>query len=65
MATHRLQLDVTRRLTEARRVLIREAVAVFGVLQSPMNGWEIAGIPLPSPDNFRRTLLQLVMTHGV
>lgn len=49
----RKQLDVTKKLAEARRVLVREAVAVFGVIQSPLTGWEIAGMPLPTPDAFR------------
>jgi hypothetical protein len=52
----RRQATITRNLAEARRVLVREAVSVFGLRKGvgKQNQWEIAGLPLPSPDAFRR-----------
>ena len=52
-AVERQQLEVTRQLVDARRVLVREAVSVFGVRKTPKHGWEIARLPLPSPELFR------------
>ncbi|WVR04099.1 hypothetical protein IAU60_001098 [Kwoniella sp. DSM 27419] len=40
-------------IVHARRVLVREAVAVFGVRKRTSGDWEIAGLILPSPDAFR------------
>jgi len=52
----RQQATITRNLAEARRVLVREAVSVFGLRKGigKQNQWEIAGLPLPSPEAFRR-----------
>lgn len=47
-AQHR---EVGKRIIQARRVLVREVVDVFGVQRR--KGWEIAGIELPAPENFR------------
>jgi hypothetical protein len=55
-AVDRLQATITRNLAEARRVLVREAVSVFGLKKGigKQNQWEIAGLPLPPPETFRR-----------
>ncbi|BEI80166.1 hypothetical protein CcaverHIS002_0106950 [Cutaneotrichosporon cavernicola] len=45
------QREVGKRIIQARKVLVREAVDVFGVQR--MRGWEIAGLELPPPDLFR------------
>ena len=47
--TRRRQKEVDDRIVHARRVLVRETFTVFG-----LNKREIAGLPLPSPDAFRR-----------
>lgn len=53
---NRQQATITRNLAEARRVLVREAVSVFGLRKGSgkQKDWEIAGLPLPSPEAFRR-----------
>ncbi|KAL0242204.1 hypothetical protein I308_105833 [Cryptococcus tetragattii IND107] len=53
---HSQQQVITSRIIHARRVLVREAVNVFGVRQRSSGDWEIAGIPLPDPENFRASL---------
>ncbi|WWC68923.1 uncharacterized protein I206_102859 [Kwoniella pini CBS 10737] len=40
-------------IINARRVLVQEAVAVFGLNKRPKGEWAIAGIVLPAPDAFR------------
>ncbi|KIR25881.1 hypothetical protein I309_05321 [Cryptococcus deuterogattii LA55] len=50
---HSQQQVITSRIIHARRVLVREAVNVFGVRQRSSGDWEIAGIPLPDPEFFR------------
>lgn len=50
----RRQSDVERRIFHARRVLVREAIAVFG-----LDEHEIARLALPSPDAFRRECMQM------
>ncbi|OXB33524.1 hypothetical protein J007_06808 [Cryptococcus neoformans] len=50
---HSQQQVITSRIIHARRVLVREAVNVFGVRQRSSGDWEIAGIPLPDPETFR------------
>jgi hypothetical protein len=54
----RQQEEVTRKLADARRVLVREAVSVLGLRKgaSKQSHWEIAGLPLPPPEMFRRKL---------
>ena len=52
----RRQADVDSRIAHARQVLVREAIAVFGLQEH-----EIARLPLPSPDAFRRECV--MMTH--
>ncbi|KAK4690051.1 hypothetical protein P7C73_g73, partial [Tremellales sp. Uapishka_1] len=47
----RQQHDISLRLTHARRVLVREAIDVFGLRKK--GEWEIAGMPIPSPETFR------------
>ncbi|KAL7419869.1 hypothetical protein Q5752_005785 [Cryptotrichosporon argae] len=61
------QQDVAKRLIHARRVLVREAIEVFGVLEG-RHGWEIAGAVLPSPESFRlHSSLQInaALTHTI
>ncbi|WVO24255.1 uncharacterized protein IAS62_005619 [Cryptococcus decagattii] len=53
---HSQQQVITSRIIHARRVLVREAVNVFGVRQRSSGDWEIADIPLPDPENFRVSL---------
>jgi hypothetical protein len=52
----RQQDEITRKLADARAVLVREAVSVFGLRKglSKQGHWEIAGLSLPSPELFRR-----------
>lgn len=50
---HSQQQVITSRIIHARRVLVREAVNVFGVRQRSSGDWEIADIRLPDPENFR------------
>ncbi|WWC59911.1 uncharacterized protein I303_102473 [Kwoniella dejecticola CBS 10117] len=40
-------------IVNARRVLVQEAIAVFGLTKNTMGEWTIAGIVLPGPDAFR------------
>ncbi|ODN98039.1 hypothetical protein I350_07681 [Cryptococcus amylolentus CBS 6273] len=47
------QQDATLRIIHARQVLVREAVAVFGLRKRPSGEWEIAGLVLPEPEQFR------------
>ena len=64
----RQQTVVTRNLAEARRVLVREAVSVFGLRKGSgkQSQWEIAGLSLPSPESFRRqSTLHLTMLTPV
>jgi len=49
--TRKRQVEVKRRIVHARQVLVREAMAVFG-----LNDHEIAKLELPSPDTFRGEL---------
>lgn len=44
-------------IIHARKVLVREATAVFGIHHRAY--WEIAGLPLPPPESFRRESLTL------
>ncbi len=48
-----LQQQIAQRLIDARRVLVQEIVAIFGVKKRVSGDWEIAGLVLPSPDLFR------------
>jgi hypothetical protein len=48
------QADIDRRLSQARKVLVDEVVNVFGVKHRHDGIWEIARVPLPPPDGFRR-----------
>ena len=48
----RQQAGVDHRLTHARRVLVPEAVSVFGVEDSD-EGWRIAGLALPLPHDIK------------
>jgi hypothetical protein len=61
-AVDRQQATITRNLAEARRVLVREAVSVFGLKKGigKQNQWEIAGLPLPSPQTFRGELISRI-----
>lgn len=52
LAVRQQQREVGKRIIQARKVLVREAVDVFGVQRN--KGWEIAGLELPAPDLFRR-----------
>ncbi|WVQ94346.1 hypothetical protein IAU59_001425 [Kwoniella sp. CBS 9459] len=47
------QAEVSSNIIHARLVLVREAVAVFGVRQRSSKEWEIASLVLPSPEAFR------------
>jgi len=47
------QADVARKTLHARKVLVRETIAVFGVQQRLSSEWEIAGLALPPPDAMR------------
>lgn len=51
VAVRQQQREVGKRIIQARKVLVREAVDVFGVQRT--KGWEIAGLELPPPDHFR------------
>ncbi|WVQ77794.1 hypothetical protein IAR50_007484 [Cryptococcus sp. DSM 104548] len=51
--TRMRQQDTTARIIHARQVLVREAVAVFGLCARPSGEWEIAGLVLPDPERFR------------
>ena len=44
--------EVSRRIVHARRVLVKEAIGVFGLHHRPLGGWEIAGMPLSDPRDF-------------
>ncbi|CAK9786681.1 hypothetical protein CC85DRAFT_286829 [Cutaneotrichosporon oleaginosum] len=50
-AVRQQQREVGKRIIQARKVLVREAVDVFGVQRT--RDWEIAGLELPPPDLFR------------
>ena len=58
----RRQVDVNSRIAHARQVLVREAIAVFG-----LDDHEIARLPLPSPDTFRGECAMIThrWTHGL
>lgn len=56
-AVRQQQREVGKRIIQARKVLVREAVDVFGVQRT--RGWEIAGLELPPPDLFRSGFLHL------
>ncbi|OCF34530.1 hypothetical protein I317_03632 [Kwoniella heveanensis CBS 569] len=47
------QAEVSSNMIHARLVLVREAVALFGVRQRGKGEWEIASLLLPSPEAFR------------
>lgn len=50
-AVRQRQREVSRGLVRARKVLVAEAVKIFGIRQRKV--WEIAGIPLPPSEEFR------------
>ncbi|OCF78373.1 hypothetical protein I204_00313 [Kwoniella mangroviensis CBS 8886] len=47
------QRDIGYHIINARRVLVREAVNVFGLKKKSIGEWTIAGLTLPSPDALR------------
>ena len=45
--------DVGKRILHARRVLVQEAIGIFGVQQDKKKVWRIAGLSLPGPEQMR------------
>jgi len=45
--------DVGKRILHARRVLVQEAIAIFGVQQDITQVWSIAGLLLPGPEGMK------------
>lgn len=54
----RRQLEVEQRLKQARMVLTKEIVSVFGVGRRTTGDWEIAKVVLPLPETFLGKLRQ-------
>lgn len=52
LEARRTQADIQQRILHARRVLIGEAVQIFGICKA-VSGWSIAGIELPIPGELR------------
>lgn len=56
------QREVGKRIIQARRVLVREVIDVFGVQEVQRRHgmvWEIAGMEFPAPERFRREFMAI------
>ena len=52
----KLSEDLGKRILHARRVLVREAIGIFGVHQDSLRMWQIAGLRLPCPEKMKSEL---------